>query len=273
MRPLISRLLHGGSNIPRTLEWGLLVLLGICGLGCGVVAASINLDPGEQSVLAVATTAIYLVCNRWSGRPMTMFLTILSAVVSLRYIVWRVTETIEFNTVLQGIISSGLVLAEAYAVVVLALGYIQTVWPLERAPVPLPADPAEWPSVDVYVPTYNEDLSIVRATVLAALAIDWPRDRLHVYILDDGRRRAFRDFAASCGAGYIIRPNNAHAKAGNLNHAMTVTDGEFIAIFDCDHIPTRAFLQMTMGWLTHEPQLAFVQRRTISILRIHSNEI
>jgi cellulose synthase (UDP-forming) len=147
---------------------------------------------------------------------MTLFLTILSAIVSLRYIVWRVTETLEFNSALQGILGTGLVLTETYAVVVLALGYIQTVWPLERKPAPLPADPADWPTVDVYIPSYNEDLSIVRATVLAALAIDWPSDKLRVYILDDGRRLGFRDFAASCGAGYIIRPDNAHAKAGNL---------------------------------------------------------
>src|SRR4029078_12044352 len=98
--------------------------------------------------------------------------------------------------------------------------------------VPLPPDPADWPTVVVYVPTYNEDLSIVRATVLAALAMDWARYKMRVYILDDGRRRAFRDFAEACGAGYIIRPDNAHAKAGNLNHAMRYTDGEFIAIFD-----------------------------------------
>src|SRR6185312_4604722 len=114
---------------------------------------------------------------------------------------------------------------EAYAIAVLALGYVQTVWPLERKPVPLPADSRRWPSVDVYIPTYNEDLSVVRATVLAALSIDWPPDRLQVYILDDGRRQEFRDFAITSGAGYITRPDNAHAKAGNLNHALQQTDG------------------------------------------------
>ena len=141
----------------------------------------------------------------------------------------------------------------------MALGYIQTITPLERKPIPLPEDPADWPIVDVYIPTYNEDLSVVRATFLAALTIDWPADKLRVYILDDGRRRAFRDFAESCGAGYIIRPDNAHAKAGNLNHALKQTDAPFIAVFDCDHIPTRAFLQMTMGWMVREPTLAAIQ--------------
>jgi cellulose synthase (UDP-forming) len=245
--------------MPRAAEWSVIALLGVFGLGLAFTAATVELAPIEQLILATVTAVVFLVCNRRPGRQMTLFLTVLSGLVSLRYIVWRVTETIEFNTVLQGLLGSGLVLAEAFAVTVLALGYIQTVWPLERKPVPLPVDPADWPTVDVYVPTYNEDLSIVRATVLAALAIDWPRDKLRVYILDDGRRLAFRDFAASCGSGYIIRPDNMHAKAGNLNHAMTLTDGDFLAIFDCDHVPTRAFLQMTMGMLARDPHLAFVQ--------------
>ena len=256
---LFRRLLRGSPATPRVFEWLALALLAIFGLALVFVASTIVLDPIEQTILGIVTTLVFVVCNRSQGRPMTLFLTMLSSVVSLRYIVWRFTETLDFNTLLQGVLGTGLALAEFYAIVVLALGYIQTVWPLERKPVPLPSDPEEWPTVDIYVPTYNEDLDIVRATVLAAMAMDWPRDKLRVYILDDGRRRAFRDFAESCGAGYIIRPDNAHAKAGNLNHAMTLTDGEFITIFDCDHIPTRAFLQMTVGWLVRDKQLAFVQ--------------
>jgi cellulose synthase (UDP-forming) len=259
MRRAVQRLVRGSWHRPRLIEWGVIAALSVCSLILVFAAATVDLRPDQQLVLAIVTALIFLVCNRRPGRAMTLFLTTLSALVSLRYIVWRATETIEFDTVPQGVLGSGLLLAEAYAVVVLALGYVQTVWSLGRKPLPLPADPADWPTVDVYVPTYNEDLSIVRATVLAAMAIDWPRDKLRVYILDDGRRLAFRDFAASCGAGYIIRPDNAHAKAGNLNHAMTLTDGAFIAVFDCDHVPTRAFLQLTMGLLARNPRLAFVQ--------------
>ncbi len=89
--------------------------------------------------------------------------------------------------------------------------------------------------------------------------MDWPADKLRVYLLDDGRREEFRQFATQCGIGYITRSNNAHAKAGNLNNALSQTNGEFIAVFDSDHIPTRAFLQMSMGWLVAEPRLALVQ--------------
>ena len=82
--------------------------------------------------------------------------------------------------------------AEAIAFVILLLGYFQTMWPLRRTPVPLPDDPDDWPEVDLLIPTYNEPLSVVRYTALAAMNIDWPEDKLNVYILDDGRREEFR---------------------------------------------------------------------------------
>ena len=119
---------------------------------------------------------------------------------------------------------------------------------------------ALWPTVDVFVPTYNEPMSIVRATVLGAIAIDWPPEKLRVYSCS---------MTAGGTSSVISQPNaasatspaadNLHAKAGNLNNALAQTDGEFVAVFDSDHIPTRAFLQMTMGWMIAEPRNALVQ--------------
>ena len=102
---------------------------------------------------------------------------------------------------------------------VLILGFFQTINPLERKPVMLPKNTDLWPTVDIYIPTYNEPLSVVRPTTLAALSIDWPADKLKVYILDDGKRPEFGEFAKQVGAGYLTRPDNNHAKAGNMNSA------------------------------------------------------
>jgi cellulose synthase (UDP-forming) len=125
--------------------------------------------------------------------------------------------------------------------------------------VRLPDDRGSWPSVDVYIPSYSEPLEVVRPGVLAALALDWPADKLRVYLLDDGRRPEFRAFAEQVGAHYLQRADNRHAKAGNLNNALAHSDGEFIAVFDCDHIPTRDFLTATLGWLVRDPRCAVVQ--------------
>src|ERR1039457_2835508 len=123
---------------------------------------------------------------------------------------------------------------------------MQVLWPLRRSPVPLPDDPDDWPAADLLIPTYTEPLSVVRFTALAAMNIDWPADKLHVYILDDGRREEFRAFAEEAGIGYISRQDNRHAKAGNINHALEQLDSPFVALFDCDHVPTRSFLQVTI---------------------------
>ena len=152
-----------------------------------------------------------------------------------------------------------LVMAESYAFVILFLGFFQTIWPLRRAPMPLPDNSAEWPHIDVLVPTYNEPLEIVRYTALGALNIDWPTDKLHVYILDDGRRKEFEQFAFEAGVGYKIRPDNFHAKAGNINTALKSLTAPYVAIFDCDHVPTRSFLQMTIGWFLRDRNLAMLQ--------------
>jgi cellulose synthase (UDP-forming) len=176
-----------------------------------------------------------------------------------RYAWWRITTTLEFDTWTEAVLGTGLLLAEMYTWLVVVFGFIQTVWPLQRKPAPLPLDRNVWPTVDVYIPTYNEPMSVVRPTTMAAMALDWPHDKLRIYILDDGRRAEFRAFAESVGVGYMIRPDNKHAKAGNLNHAMKQTQGELVAIFDCDHMPTRSFLQMTVGWMMRDPKCAMLQ--------------
>lgn len=213
----------------------------------------------QQLTLSVTIFVAALVLNRLPGRLPTLALIFLSVVVSSRYLYWRITETMYMSNVLDLVLASGLLMAEIYAFVVLLLGYVQTAWPLERKPLPLPADRALWPTVDVLIPTYNEPLAVVRPTVLAAMSIDWPRDKIRIFVLDDGRREQFREFCEQVGVTHVTRDNNRHAKAGNINAALKNTSGEFIAIFDCDHTPTRSFLQVTMGWFGRDPKLGMVQ--------------
>ncbi|MBR0654623.1 UDP-forming cellulose synthase catalytic subunit [Plastoroseomonas arctica] len=232
------------------------LLIGLCAL---FIFVTVPLEPVEQLWLTGGTILVMAVVLRVPGRPATLFLAGLSVAVTARYLFWRVSDTMEFESFWQAFFMVGLLLAELYAGLALLLGYFQTLWPLQRKPVPLPRDPADWPTVDVYIPSYNESLDIVRPTVYAALAMDWPPEKLNVYILDDGRRPDFRAFAQAVGCGYVIRPDNRGAKAGNINHAVALTQGEFIAIFDCDHVPTRAFLQFSLGWLLRDRKLAMVQ--------------
>ena len=106
--------------------------------------------------------------------------------------------------------------------------------------------PEQLPSVDVFIPTYNEPIEVLEKTITGALCLDYPeRQGL------GARRRPpawLKDFCEDKGVGYLNRPDNEHAKAGNINHALTKTNADFVAIFDADFVPQRNFLMRTLGF-------------------------
>lgn len=247
------------EQLPQGLKLGLKIASAIFGMLLLMAVVTAPLELERQLAFAGLCLALLLLLRKIPGRLPVMAMIALSLVATLRYVYWRLTDTLGFDNWLDMFFGYGLVAAETYALIVLAFGYMQTAWPLQRKPKILTTPPEEWPVVDVFVPTYNEELSIVKLTVLAAQAMDWPRDKLRVHVLDDGRREEFREFSRQIGVNYIIRNHNRHAKAGNLNEALKSTDGEFIAIFDADHVPTRSFLQVTMGWFLKDPKLSLLQ--------------
>ncbi|WP_303697575.1 UDP-forming cellulose synthase catalytic subunit [Brevundimonas naejangsanensis] len=237
---------------------GLIALLAVAApLAVLVIVAPLDLT--GQWLFAAGVIAPLMLMLRRPSRRTTVIICVVSVMVSTRYIFWRATQTLEFDHFSGLLLGGGLFLAELFAWFIHLLGIFQTVWPLRRPPVALEGDDRDLPTVDVYIPTYNESLSVVRTTVFAAMAMDYPPDKLRVYLLDDGRRPEFRRFAQSAGCGYLTRGDNLHAKAGNLNAALPRTRGELICIFDCDHVATRAFLQMTAGWFQRDPRLALLQ--------------
>lgn len=223
------------------------------------IAVTTPLELRQQSILGAALFLAALVLTRLRSRTGALALMLLSLTVSARYIYWRVTVTVDPGWSLDAVLALGLLSAELYVFGTMLLGNFQTLAPLRRKPIPVPDPVSEWPTVDVYIPTYDEPLSVVRTTVLAAKCMDWPSDKIKIYILDDGHRDEFRAFAARAGVGYLDRGENVHAKAGNLNAALAVTSGDLVAVFDCDHVPTRSFLQMTVGWFCRDEKLALVQ--------------
>ena len=246
-----------GLRLPRWLTPKSLMVLPIALIAALVIG--VPLDMSEQWFFAGIVMAGALVMKRWKGRKGAMALGLLAVMVCTRYMFWRTTQTLSFGTLPEFVFGGGLYLAELYAWVILVLGFVQTSFPLDRPVLEPTGEPDTWPTVDIYIPTYNESLAIVRNTVFAAMDLDYPEDKYQVFILDDGKRPEFRAFAKEAGCGYITRDNNLHAKAGNLNAAMKKTEGELIAIFDCDHVPTRAFLQLTVAWFQRDQKLALVQ--------------
>jgi cellulose synthase (UDP-forming) len=144
-----------------------------------------------------------------------------------------------------------LLVAESYGLWNLAM----LTWFSWRIPPAIrpPATPGH--AVDVYVCTYDEPASVLRATLAGCAALTY----LHTtYLLDDGRRPEMAELAREWGAKYLTRPDNAHAKAGNINHALPTTDGELAFILDADHVPLPEALDALVGYFDDE-RIALVQ--------------
>ena len=199
----------------------------------------------------VVLAAISLLSWKKRGHQIILALTLF---LYARYLLWRGLYTLNTDDWACLLVNWTVYTAEAYAFVQIVLFAYHAWSPLERETVPL----RRYPNVDIFVTVVDEPLSILRRTLIGCVNQDYPKDRYRVHVLDDGRRDEIHALAKSLNCEYLRRANRLHAKAGNLNHALQETSGEFIAIFDVDHVPTSSFLKDTVGFFQDE-QVAFVQ--------------
>lgn len=178
-------------------------------------------------------------------------LMVLCASITVAYLIYRGIYTLNLDTWYATTASWTLYLAELWGGMSLLLFFLQIWEPVD----PAEQTPLEDVTIDVFVPSYNEGIPILRGTLQACLAMDCPH---RTYLLDDGNREEMRQLCEELGVHYIARDNNLHAKAGNLNNAFDQTDGEFVAILDADHIPEPNFLSRMLGYFRDE-KLGFVQ--------------
>lgn len=196
----------------------------------------------------------------------------------LRYVYWRTTSTLPPLNQPENFIPGFLLyMAEMYSVVMLALSLFVVAQPLPPRPSRIKSND-RLPAVDVFIPTYNEDPELLANTMAAAKAMDYPADKLTVWLLDDGgtvqkrnsekigdanaaekRYADLQKLSAELGVNYLTRERNEHAKAGNLNNGLSHSSGELIVVFDADHAPAQDFLKETVGYFDEDPRLFLVQ--------------
>ena len=197
--------------------------------------------------------ALFIVA-RW--HPMLKIAFLLCAfTLCFRYLWWRLFNTL--NVIEPGglAISLSLWVAECYAFSTVLLLLVQVGVGWRRSPTVAPPAAELAPSVDVFIPIYSESCAILENTLIGACAMTY--EHKCVYVLDDSHREEVARMAGRYGATYIKGPRQ-HAKAGNLNHALTQTTGELIVVFDTDHIPVTSFLLETVPVFA-DPRMGFVQ--------------
>ena len=173
---------------------------------------------------------------------------ILAILASARYFAWRVTDTMNPDVVWFFYF---FLAAELVGMGEVLLFYLTT-W-RRRNHHPEPALPDR--TVDLFIPTYNEPVALLRDTVVCAVSVRYPHT---TWLLDDGNRPEVKALADELGCRYLARTERTHAKAGNLNHALKHSTGDFVVTLDADHVPQPELIERLLGFFEN-PKVAIVQ--------------
>lgn len=190
-----------------------------------------------------------------------------AAVLLIVYYIWRVTETLpEWRMEFPSIWAHVFLGFETLTILYTLISIVTLTRTTDHS---ADADAGEQrlrgdrqaPGVDIFIATYNEGLDVLEKTIVAAQAIDYPNFR--VWVLDDTRRDWLRAFCRKVGVNYVTRPDNTHAKAGNLNNGLYHSaqgDGgaPYIMVLDADFAPNRNILLRIIG-LFDDPRVGVVQ--------------
>jgi len=245
-----------------------------------VLLVSLPTSTDVQALLSLTVIGIVLVLKPFARRslPARVMLLAVASVLILRYWIWRVLETMPSIDAPVSLSAALLLLViETYAIGVFFLTAFINADPTER-PMPKRVHAADLPTVDILVPSYNEPPEMLSVTLAAAKNIFYPAEKLRVVLCDDGgtdqrcnhadpkiaegaraRRAELQQMCRDLGVIYNTRALNERAKAGNMSAALAKLDGQLVAVFDADHVPSRDFLARTVGYFVENPRLFLVQ--------------
>ena len=173
---------------------------------------------------------------------------ILNIICTTIYLTWRIIYTIPLEYEMISILAGLALLFVEFLGMLEALVHYYNMYKIENYELPkVPID--KFPDVDIFIATYNEPYGILYKTVNGCLHMDYPdKNKVHIYLCDDGRRKEIKDLAKRMGVGYLDRVDNKHAKAGNLNNALANTFSPLVVTFDADMIPRHEFLMKTIPY-------------------------
>lgn len=222
------------------------------------------LTPG---CLALGAVLLMMTVLRREWWPARLGMAAISVLLMLYYLSWRLTATLPTHgNLLDFSVGVVFLFGEALTVISAILSLFFLMRSRNRTPdveanLPHLAAMPQPPLIDVLICTYNEEEQILERTIVGATGMTYRNYR--VWVLDDSRRDWLRNLCAKLGVGYITRPDNTHAKAGNINHALDrlaelPEPPDFVSILDADFVPRPAFLTRAVS-LMSDPTIGIVQ--------------
>jgi cellulose synthase/poly-beta-1,6-N-acetylglucosamine synthase-like glycosyltransferase len=173
------------------------------------------------------------------------------------YFAWRLSQTVLWG---------GLNFAALYTqffVLVELLWLVEMVHDLHfytyasRPPVKAIGSVMRQSSIDVVIASCNEPRDVLEKTLLCALHLEWSGP-IKIYVIDDGKRQWLSELCYKLGINYLSRPDNQHAKAGNINHALDYLHGDFALLLDADFLVAPFAIEKLIAPMS-DAQVAVVQ--------------
>lgn len=214
---------------------------------------------GGQVAFSLCIVGFVLYLQRFKGTLIALTLLALLILVSGRYFLWRFGSTLGHGFNVDFLLGFGLCVAELHLWLLGVTQYLRTVWPSKQRTVPLPDSQGKWPTVDIYLTTHKQDVDAVRQFCNAVLAMEWPKSKLRVFVLDGSLLPAIQELCDFLHVTYVVDSDSVAASGGSVYAALQRSQGELAVIFDADAKPDRDFLKLTVGWFTQNPALGCLQ--------------
>lgn len=215
---------------------------------------------GINVELTISIVLLVLVAVLGRGKKEIRVTFFLASLAQLRYLIWRLNCTLGFDNVVDNVASGLLIMADVYCTL-MVLGGTFAYWYREPADrvldFEIPEPPTRNPLVDIFITTYREPADVLRRTIAGALSVSYANKQ--IYLLDDGSREEIRLLAEEMGINYITRDGNTHFKAGNINNALSQTNGEFILSLDADHICASTIIDYALPTFIADEKVGLLQ--------------
>jgi cellulose synthase/poly-beta-1,6-N-acetylglucosamine synthase-like glycosyltransferase len=146
--------------------------------------------------------------------------------------------------------------------------YLLWLYARHRHRAPRPRDRFDdAPALTVQIPLYNE-MYVARRAIESVAALDWPKDRLEIQVLDDSTdetsaivaETVARQRARGLDVLHLRRDERTGYKAGALAAGLKAAKGEFVAVFDADFVPAPDFARRLIDHFA-DPRVGMVQAR------------
>ena len=244
-----------------------------------VVMVSIPISISGQAFLSIVAVIAVALLKPYARLIVPRFFLLATAsIIVLRYYLWRLLVTLpDPGLTVSFVVGMTLIVVESYSIMVFFLNAFIGADPTRLQDPPTVA-PAELPTVDILVPSYNEPTAMLSVTLAAAKNMIYPVEKRTVTLCDDGgtdqrcsdsdpdlaeaaraRRSELQALCKELDVRYATRALNQNAKAGNMSSALENLTGDLVVVFDADHVPSRDFLARTVTHFVDDPKLYLVQ--------------